>query len=174
MSLQGKRVAVLVEEMYQDQEVWYPLYRLQEAGAKVTIVGSGKKEYKSKFGYPITEDLSVSQVKESDFDALIIPGGYAPDHMRRTPAFAQLVRAMVNANKPVGAICHGPWLLASADVLKGRHVTCFFAIKDDLVHAGARYTDEEVVQDKNLVTSRKPEDLPAFMRAFCAVLEKSK
>lgn len=175
MALQGKRVAILVEDLYQDQEVWYPFYRLQEEGVRVTVVGSGRlKEYTSKFGYPISEGLKIQDAKPADFDGLIVPGGYAPDWMRRNPAFASFVRKMVGHKKPTGVICHGAWILASAGVLKGRKVTCFFAIKDDVMNAGATYLDQEVVQDGCLITSRKPDDLPAFMRAFLKTLSGSR
>lgn len=168
----AKTVGILVEELYQDQEVWYPYYRLQEAGAKVVVIGTRRaKEFKSKFGYPITADASADQVKPEQLDGLIIPGGFAPDFMRRDPAMAPLVRAVAQAGKPVGAICHGGWMLCSAGVLKGKTATSFFAIKDDLVNAGATWVDREVVRDGNLITSRKPEDLPAFMKTFLQALQ---
>ena len=170
--LTGKKVALFVEELYQDQEVWYPLYRLREEGASVVTIGSGRaKEYKSKYGYPIKEDLSIDKAKPEEFDGVVIPGGYAPDQMRRHPGFASFVKKMVESRKPTGSICHGPWILASAGVLKGKKVTGFFAIKDDLVNAGATYLDQEVVQDGCLITSRTPDDLPAFMRTFLKALE---
>jgi protease I len=171
MKLKGKRVAILAETMYQDLELWYPLLRLQEEGAQVSVVGSGSAtSYLGKFGYPVTVDREASQVKAGEVDAVIIPGGYAPDHMRRYPAMVSLVREAFQQGKIVAAICHGGWLLASAKILPGRKVTAFFAIKDDLEHAGAVFVDEEVCIDGNLITSRKPEDLPAFMRAIIAAL----
>ncbi len=169
--LQGKRVAMLAETLYQDQELWYPYFRLQEAGAEVLVVGSGSsKTYTSKFGYPVTVDADAAEVQNVDFDAVIIPGGYAPDHMRRYPEMVGLVRRAFEQGKIVAAICHGGWMLASAQILQGKKVTAFFAIKDDLVHAGAQFVDQEVCVDGNLITSRKPEDLPAFMRAIIAGL----
>jgi protease I len=173
MKLKGKRVAILVENLYQDQEVWYPFYRLKEEGAEVVVVGSGSAQtYTSKFGYPIDADRSASEVSAAELDAVVIPGGYAPDIMRRYPDMVKLVREAVLAGKVVAAICHAGWMLASAQVLQGRTVTCFFAIKDDLEHAGATVIDAEVAEDGNLITSRKPEDLPAFLRAIIAALAK--
>ena len=148
-------------------EIWYPLLRLREEGAEVVVVGSGSaKEHTSKLGYPVPVDKFADQVKAADFDAVIIPGGYAPDIMRRYPAMVGLVQEMAQQGKIVAAICHGGWMLASAEVVQGKTVTAFFAIKDDLVHAGANFVDVEVAVDGNLITSRRPEDLPAFCRAL--------
>ena len=172
MRLKGKRAAILAENLYQDQEVWYPLFRLKEEGADVVVVGSGSaKTYTSKHGYPVDVDKSAPEVNAKEFDAVIIPGGYAPDIMRRYPAMVKLVKEAFQQGKVVASICHGGWMLASADILKGKTVTSFFAIKDDLVHAGATFVDEAVTVDGNLITSRKPEDLPAFCRAIIAALE---
>ncbi|MDD2904231.1 MAG: type 1 glutamine amidotransferase [Syntrophales bacterium] len=171
MRLQGKRIAILAEDLYQDQELWYPLFRFREEGAQVEVVGSGaSKVHTSKHGYPVEVDKFAKDVKAEQFDAVIIPGGYAPDHMRRYPAMVSLVRDAVLQGKIVAAICHAGWMLASADVLKGRKVTGFFAIKDDLVHAGATFVDVEVAVDDNIITSRKPEDLPAFCRTIIVAL----
>jgi deglycase len=165
MEINGKKVVILVEQMFNDQEFWYPYYRLKEAGAEVVVVGSGTAtEYSGKAGTKIAADASASDVSAADFDGIVIPGGYAPDMMRRHPAMVQLVKELFDAQKVVAAICHAGWMLASAKILKGRTVTSFFAIKDDLVHAGADWVDQEVVVDGNLITSRKPDDLPAFMR----------
>jgi protease I len=150
------------------------VHRFREAGAKVTIVGGGASGYSSKHGYPVNPDATAEKVNAADFDAVIIPGGYAPDRMRRHKAMVDLVRGVFARGKVVAAICHGGWMLVSADVLRGRKATCFFAIKDDLVNAGARYEDREVVRDGNLVTSRKPEDLPAFCRTIIQALTGAK
>jgi protease I len=166
-----KTVAILVEELYQEMEVWYPAYRLREAGVKTVFVGTGKPEYKSKLGYPVKAEADAKEVKAADFDGLIVPGGFAPDHLRRHEAVNELVAAVDRAGKPLGAICHALWVLVSAKVLKGRTATCFFAVKDDVTNAGATYVDQEVVVDRNLVTSRKPDDLPAFMREYLRLLE---
>jgi len=169
--LEGKNIAILVEDIYEDQELWYPLLRMREAGAKTVVVGPERgKTYTSKHGYPVQADKGIQEVKADQFDAVIIPGGYAPDHMRRHPAMVALVREAALKNKVVAAICHAGWMLASAEVLQGKNVTCFFAIKDDLIHAGANYRDAEVVVDGNLITSRQPGDLPAFCQAIIGAL----
>ncbi|MEO7145034.1 MAG: type 1 glutamine amidotransferase domain-containing protein [Bryobacteraceae bacterium] len=171
MDLKGKKIAILVDNMYQEMEVWYPYFRFQEAGAKVVVIAAeAGKTYTSKLGYPVKSERSYDQLSAHDFDGVIVPGGYAPDHIRRHPKAIQFVKEMDAQGKLVASICHGPWVLCSAGVLKGRRATCFFAIKDDVVNAGARYEDSEVVVDNNLVTSRKPEDLPAFCRASLSVL----
>ncbi len=171
MELIGKKIAILVDTAYQEMEVWYPFYRFQEAGAQcVFVAAEAGKVYLSKVGYPVTAHLSYDAVNADDFDGVVVPGGYAPDHIRRHPKANQFVKDMDTQGKLVASICHGPWVLCSADVLRGRRATCFFAIKDDVVNAGALYEDAEVVVDRNLVTSRKPEDLPAFCRASINVL----
>ena len=173
--LQGKREAILFEQMFQEMEVWYPIYRLREAGCKVTVVGpEAGKEYPSKLGYPVKSDKAAKDVSADDFDLLIIPGGYAPDHMRRHEAMIRLTSDMVEQGKIVAAICHGAWMLCSTQALKGRKATCFFAIKDDVINAGGKYVDAEVVRDGNLITSRKPDDLPAFMQAIIQAAREAK
>jgi len=168
----SKKVAILVADLYQDLEVWYPLLRLREAGIETVIVGPEKgKMYKGKYGYPIESDMSAKEVKADTFDGVIIPGGYAPDILRRYPEMVSLVKEAYEQNKIVAAICHGGWLLCSAKILKNKTVTGFFAIKDDLEHAGARFIDTEVVVDGNLITSRKPEDLPMFVLEIIRALK---
>ena len=167
MELKNKRVAVLVEQQYQEMEVWYPVYRLREAGCQVVLVGPKAGEtYPSKLGYPAKSDKAVTDVSANDFDAVVIPGGFAPDFLRRHDSVLRLVSGMVEQGKVVAAICHGPWVLCSTQALKGRKATCFYAIKDDVMNAGATYVDAEVVRDGNLFTSRKPDDLPAFLSAI--------
>ncbi len=169
----GTRVAILAETLYEDLELWYPYYRLREAGADVFVVGSGSAEtYQSKHGYPVTVDAEADTVTASQFDAIIIPGGYSPDHMRRHPAMVKLVREAYEQHKIVAAICHAGWMLASANVVRGRTATSFRSIKDDMVNAGAIWVDREVVRDDNLVTSRTPADLPAFMRTIITALRE--
>ncbi len=169
--LSNRRVAVYVDASYQELEVWYPYFRLQEAGVETILVGfEAGKTYPSKFGYPAVAQKSYDQLRPSDYDGVVVPGGYAPDHMRRHARATQFVRELDAQGKLVASICHGPWVLCSAGVLKDRRATCFFAIKDDVINAGAKYEDSEVVVDGNLVTARKPEDLPAFCRSLLAVL----
>ncbi len=159
-----KKIAILIEEIYQVLEVWYPFLRLKEEGIEPILVGSGTKDtYGSKEGYPAKVNVSIDQIKSLDVDGVIIPGGFAPDFMRRNPKMAEFIRKVHDEDKVVAAICHGGWMLVSAGILKERKATSFFAIKDDLIAAGAHWVDEEVVVDKNLITSRKPEDLPAFV-----------
>jgi protease I len=173
MSLQGTRVAVLVEQQYQEMEVWYPVYRLREAGCVVELVGpEAGKTYPSKLGYPAKSTLSAADAKAEQFAAVVVPGGFAPDYIRRSPAMLKLVADAFAAGKPVAAICHGPWVLCSTPALKGRKVTCFHSIKDDVTNAGGTYVDQEVCIDGNVITSRTPEDLPAFMVALIEMMRK--
>ncbi|MDR7419308.1 MAG: type 1 glutamine amidotransferase domain-containing protein [Armatimonadota bacterium] len=175
MELHGIRVAALVEETYEDLELWYPVLRLREAGAEVTIVGPRAGEvYKSKYGYPARADVGMDDAHAADFDGLVIPGGYAPDRMRRHPAMLEFVRAMHAAKKPIAFICHAGWVPISAGIVRGRTVTSVSAIKDDLVNAGAKWIDQEVVVDGNLITSRTPPDLPAFARELVKALSRVK
>ena len=174
MSKNPPKIAILVEDLYQVLEVWYPLLRLNEAGIRVQTVGTGSQEvYKSKEGYPVKAETSIDKVNVNEFSGVIIPGGYAPDILRRYEKIVEFVRSLYRSGKTVAAICHGGWVLVSANILKGQKATCFFAIKDDLIAAGAQYVDSEVVVDKNLITSRKPEDLPRFVQAIIKQAEKN-
>lgn len=167
----GKRVAVLAENVYEDLEAWYPILRLREAGVEVVVVGPEKGVvYASKHGYPLTSDEAIGKVKARDFDGVVIPGGYAPDKMRRNRKMVKFVRQTFERGGLVATICHGPWMLCEADVLRGRKFTSVGAIKTDCINAGGEYFDEEVVVDGNLVTSRTPPDLPAMMRACLRIL----
>lgn len=172
MELQGKKVAILVEDMYNEFEFWYPYYRLKEAGADVVVVGTGKVEgYHSKAGLPVKENMNAAKATATDFDGVVIPGGFAPDLMRRSEAMVNFVKELDAQGKMVAAICHAGWMIASAEIIKNRTVTSFFSIKDDLIHAGGKWVDEEVVVDSNLITSRMPDDLPVFMKAVIAGLK---
>lgn len=173
MSLKGRTAVVLVDQMYQEMEVWYPLYRLREEGMNVVTVGVERgKSYPSKLGYPCVCDKTILDIPADQVDCLIIPGGYAPDHLRRHESINQYVADIMRRDVVVGAICHAGWMLCSADALRGRKVTSFIAIKADMVHAGAEWVDAEVVRDRNLITSRKPDDLPAFMISIVAALNE--
>ncbi|HMQ56082.1 MAG TPA: type 1 glutamine amidotransferase domain-containing protein [Anaerolineae bacterium] len=171
MSLQNKRVAMFVEDMYEDLEFWYPYYRMKEAGAEVTVIGPEKKDFEGKHGLPAKADKSINEVNTNEFDALIIPGGYSPDRMRRSQAMVDFTRMMAENGKITAAVCHAPWMLASAGVIEGKRVTSFFSLKDDLINAGAEWLDREVVVDGPLITSRNPDDLPAFCRAIIEHLD---
>lgn len=171
MGLEGKRVAILVEDDYQMHEFWYPFYRLKEEGAEVRVIGAGKDSYTSH-GYAVTPDVQAADANVSDFDAVVIPGGNAPDKMRRSREMVAFVRDMDAAGKPVAAICHAGSMLVSAKAVKGRRATSFSSIRDDLEAAGADWIDEPVVVDGNLITSRVPGDLPAFCKAVIASLSK--
>lgn len=173
MNNSSKKIAILVEDLYQVLEVWYPLLRLKEEGIKVVTIGTGTKDaYASKEGYPVKVDASIQKVKATDFDGVIIPGGYAPDILRRYDKVVNFVKRLYVDGRIVASICHGGWLLVSAGILKGHTATCFFAIKDDLIAAGAHYVDSEVVVDGNLITSRKPEDLPRFVQEIIRLVKE--
>jgi len=174
VGLEGKRVAILVEDEYQVLEFWYPYYRMKEAGAEVQSVGTGRaSSFNSKHGYSAPADRAAAEVTVDEFDAVIIPGGYAPDHMRRNADLVRFVHDMDAAGKPVAAICHAGWMLVSAKIVKGRRATCFYSIRDDLEAAGADWTDAPVVVDRNLITSRVPGDLPDFCRAVIEALSRT-
>ncbi|MFC1993503.1 type 1 glutamine amidotransferase domain-containing protein [Chloroflexota bacterium] len=171
MELSGKCIAVLAEDNYQELELWYPLLRLKEAGAEVKVIGREKGMiHTSKHGYEVTVDIAASEARSQDYDAIVIPGGYAPDLMRRNPEMTGLVRDMYNQGKVVAAICHAAWMLASADVIRGKRLTSFYSIKDDMTNAGANWVDEPVVRDGHLITSRIPADLPFFCREIISAL----
>jgi protease I len=173
MRLQGKKIVILAEDLYDVLELWVPYYRMLEAGAEVILVGSGSASvYSSKHGYQVEVDTEASKVSPDEIDGIIVPGGFGPDRLRRYPAVLNLVKTVFDQGKLVASICHGGWVLVSAGVLKGRKATCVAAIKDDVSNAGADYIDEPVVVDGNLVTSRTPVDLPVWLPAIISVLEK--
>jgi protease I len=175
-SLSGKRIALLVEDGFEDDELTGPLDALQAAGASVTLVGpSAGAEYRGKRGHAtVTSDAAAGSVAIADFDALVIPGGHAPDKMRMRHAMVDLARDAMTAEKPVAAICHGAQVLISADVLRGRTLTCWPSIAIDVKNAGGLYVDKPVVEDRNLITSRKPDDVPVFSEAIIRALSRSK
>jgi protease I len=172
--LSGKRVAILVEDGFEDRELTGPRDALSAAGARVIIVGpTAGTDFRGKRGEAIvTSDLAAGAVKLQDFDALVIPGGHAPDRMRMRHAMVDLTREAMDAGKPVAAICHGPQLLISADALRDRTLTCWPSIAIDVKNAGGLYVDKPVVEDGNLITSRKPDDVPVFSEAIIRALSR--
>ncbi len=167
----AKNIAILAEDDYEDLELWYPLLRLREEGFEVTVVGMDCDVYYSKHGYEVVADAAVDEVDPNTFDGVIVPGGWAPDRLRRYPVVNDFVRKLFDSGKLVASICHGASVLISAGILKGKKVTAVSAIKDDLINAGARFIDTEVICDGNLITSRGPADLPAFVREIVKTLK---
>ena len=162
------KVAFIVDEMFEDSEFRFPYDRIEEAGHEAIIVGleAGKKLEGKKGDETITVDKAIDEVSADQFDALVIPGGYSPDKIRTNESMVSLTQGIFRADKPVAAICHAGWMLAEADIIKGRTVTSWPSIKTDLINAGAEWVDQEVVEDGNLITSRKPDDLDAFVGAI--------
>ncbi len=173
MSLAGRRVLFFAAPYYEDLELWYPKIRLEEEGATTVVAGLGEPTYQGKRGYPLTVDTSVNEVEAADFDALVIPGGWAPDIMRRNQRLLALTRAFHEAVKPIAFICHAGWVPISAGIVRGRRGTSVGAIRDDLVNAGMIWEDAPVVVDGNLISSRTPADLGAFSKALIAALTRS-
>jgi protease I len=173
MSLHGKTILFFAGPLYEDLELWYPKIRLEEEGARTVVAGTGEKTYQGKRGYPLTVDTSVDQISSDQFDGLVIPGGYAPDIMRRSKKLLQLTQEIFEAGKPVGFICHAGWVPISAGIVRGKRGTSVGAIKDDLVNAGLVWEDSPVVVDGNLISSRTPADLGVFCKALIAALEQS-
>jgi protease I len=170
MRLEGKSAVIFVEDLVEEIELLYPKYRLIEEGVKVKVAGPEVRVFKGKNGYPIKADVSFDEINVNDYDVLVIPGGYAPDRIRRNKTALELTRKFYESGKVVAFICHAGWVPISAGILRGKKVTGFFSIKDDLVNAGAEYIDSEVVVDGNLISSRTPDDLPAFCRAIISAL----
>jgi protease I len=173
MSLQNRTVLFFAGPLYEDLELWYPKIRLEEEGARTVVAGTGEKTYQGKRGYPLTVDTDVDRIEAGDFDGLVIPGGYAPDIMRRSQKLLQLTREIYQAGKPVAFICHAGWVPISAGIVRGKRGTSVGAIKDDLVNAGMLWEDSPIVVDGNLISSRTPADLPQFCKAIIAALEGS-
>jgi protease I len=165
--LASRRILTFVDDVYEDLELWYPKLRLVEAGALVTVAGpKATAKYAGKHGYPCTSDAAISDMQAGDFAGLVIPGGFAPDKLRRDPKVLALVREFAGSGKLVAAICHGGWIPISAGVYRGVRVTGSPGIKDDLINAGAIWEDAAVVVDRHFISSRKPDDLPDFCRAI--------
>ena len=173
MTLGGKRIVEFAEDGYEDLELWVPYYRLIEEGSEVVLAGHEKRTYNSKHSYPCEVDAAAADLRPKDFDAVVIPGGVAgPDKMRRHKEVLDFVRAIDDAGKVVAAICHAAWVPISAGIVKGRQMTSYASVRDDCINAGAKWVDKECVVDGNLITSRFPDDLPAFCRAIVSVLSK--
>jgi protease I len=171
MRLKNKKVIALVEHEVEDLELWYPVLRLREEGATVHLVGPKAKEtYTGKYGVPVETDYAFSDIRADDYDAILVPGGWAPDKLRRYPEVLEMVRHMDQQRKPIGQICHAGWVLISAKILKGRKVTSTPGIKDDMENAGATWVDEAVIIDEHIVSSRRPPDLPPYAKAFVDLL----
>lgn len=169
-SLSRHRVLFFVGAIYEDLELWYPYYRLQEAGAECVIAGETIESFAGKNGYPCEPDALIADMNSADFTALVIPGGFMPDKLRRNEKVLQLTREFDEAGKMIGMICHAGWIPVSAGILRGRTVTSTPGIKDDLINAGATWLDEALVTDGNLVSARRPPDLPAFGAGLVAFL----
>lgn len=171
MSLQQKKVLTLVDQAFEDLELWYPIYRLQEEGAHVDIAGlEANKTYVGKYGVPATSDYAFTEVQAEDYDAILVPGGWAPDKLRRYPDVIQLIQKMDADRKTIGQICHAGWVLISADILKGKQVTSTPGIKDDMTNAGATWVDQPVIVDGHIVSSQRPPDLPSYGQALVDAL----
>jgi protease I len=168
----GRRVAILAEREFEDLELWYPLLRLREAGHTIDVLGTEKEKYVGKHGLSVTADGEVHNASPEIYDLVVVPGGWAPDRLRRYQEVLEFVKEIFQRGGLVASICHGPHVLVSAEILKGRTITCVSAIKDDVINAGAEYVDQEVVVDGNLITSRYPEDLPAFCVEIIKALKK--
>jgi protease I len=171
LPLAGMRILTFVGDIYEDLELWYPRYRLIEAGAEVVVAGEkADHKYEGKNGYPCVSTAALLEMRAVDFDGLVVPGGFMPDKLRRDPHVLKLVADFAEQKKLVAAICHGGWIPISAGVYRGVRVTGSPGIKDDLINAGALWEDAPVVVDRNYVSSRKPDDLPDFCRALIEVL----
>jgi protease I len=174
MQLKGKRVLSIVSKDYDDLEMFYPKIRLEEEGATVDVAGEAKTTYQGKFGLSIESNLSFDEVDITQYDALLIPGGWAPDKLRRYDVVLDFVRYMNDNNRIIGIICHAGWVLSSADILKGRTLTSTPGIKHDLMHAGAHWVNEAGVVDGNLVSGRRPPDLPVYLPLLIKAIVESK
>ncbi len=173
MTLSGTKVLLLAAALFEDMELLYPLYRLREEGAVVTVAGLDDRPVTGKKGYgPLPVDTVVDEVSAADYSALVIPGGFAPDQLRRSEKVLSLVRAFDDAGKPIAFICHAGWVPISAQILKGRRATSVGAIRDDMVNAGVDWVDEATVVDGHLISARTPADLGPWMKALLAALQE--
>lgn len=168
----NKKIVILVDDEYQELEFWYPYLRLQESNILPLIVGNEKRTYKSRVGYEVVADCSINDISHEKFDGIIIPGGYAPDIMRRHQSVINFVQSTYESGGFVAAICHAIWVVISAKIISGKNATCYYGIKDDLVNAGGNYIDKAVVVDKRIITSRTPDDLPIFCKTILDYLKQ--
>jgi len=173
MNLADAQIAVLAENLYQELELWYPLMRLREEGCNVVVVGAATTTYASKLGYPVKPDLAIADADAAMFDAVVIPGGFAPENMRRHRAIIDFVRDVHDQGSLIAAVCHAGLVLASAGIARDRDLTCVALVKDDVIHAGGRYHDKAVVRDRNLISSRLPSDLHLFCKEIIAYLREA-
>jgi protease I len=172
VSLSDKKVLILAADLFEDMELLYPLFRLREEEVGVTVAGLDEKPVTGKKGYsPLEVDGAVHGLSADDFDALVIPGGFAPDKLRRDEAVLDLVRTFDTAGKPIAFICHAGWVPISAKILSGRRATSVGAIRDDMVNAGVDWVDEATVVDGNLISARTPDDLGPWMKALLSALQ---
>lgn len=172
MRLENRKIIALVDTDFEDLELWYPVHRLREEGAQVDLVGEeAKKTYIGKYGVPAESDYAFSEINPADYDAILVPGGWAPDKLRRFPEVIEMVKHMDDHKKPIGQICHAGWVLISANILQGKTVTSTPGIKDDMTNAGATWVDTPAISDGHIVSSRRPPDLPDYMREFIQVME---
>lgn len=173
MRLANKKVIALVEDDFEDLELWYPVLRLREEGTTVDLVGKeANKTYVGKYGVPATSDKAFGDVDVASYDGILVPGGWAPDKLRRYQEVIDFVKYMDENKKPIGQICHAGWVLISANILQGKQVTSTPGIKDDMTNAGATWHDEAVIVDGHIVSSRRPPDLPPYVKAFADELAK--
>ncbi|EUJ33633.1 putative general stress protein [Listeria floridensis FSL S10-1187] len=169
MTLTGKKIIALVSDDFEDLELTYPVLRLREEGAVVHLVGEKKDEvYHGKHGVPVTSDFAFTDIEKEDYDGIIVPGGWSPDKLRRFKEVLDFIRYFDDEKKPIGQICHAGWVLISAGILKGVNVTSTPGIKDDMTNAGAIWHDQAAVTDGHIISSRRPPDLPEYMKAYIA------
>ena len=172
-TLENKKIVALVESEFEDLELWYPLLYLREEGAQVDVVGpKAKEKYIGKYGVPVISDYAFKDIHIADYDGILVPGGWAPDKLRRYPEVLKMIHHMDECRKPIGQICHAGWVLISAKILEGRKVTSTPGIRDDMENAGASWFDEAVVVDEHIVSSRRPPDLGAYVKAFAVALKE--
>ncbi|RPI37317.1 MAG: type 1 glutamine amidotransferase [Nitrospiraceae bacterium] len=167
------KALIISADNFEDSELLFPYYRLREEGIQVDIASIQKGKIKGKHGYEVDANKDLGEIRPDEYDLLVLPGGKAPERIRKEKAAIEIARHFMQSRKPVSAICHGPQVLITAGVLKGRHATCYKSVAQEMRDSGAHYEDKEVVVDGNLVTSRQPSDLPAFMREMMKIIRKA-